>query len=330
VATFKYNGQDPIGVYRYDDSAAPNQSTGEPFAYETGQIFEFSLNSATTYTAAYGLSSWNGTVSGAIDGIRVFNNGGGDGSDVSFNNLVVGPTTLVPLSLEVNKSSGVVKIKGNPTTIANINYYSITSAANALDSVHWNSLDQQNLFAVDGNDPGTVAGDSVTEGWDKATNATNGQLTEFFLRSGGAAIASGSTLSLGNAYNPAIFGGANGDLQFTYGIADGPLMTGVVTYVTSPGVTGDYNSDGVVDAADYTVWRDHLGQTFALPNRDPLNSGPISAADYTSWKSHFGMSGSGAASASTGVPEPASLLLLLIGSTALLLRMRIVAPKDRR
>ena len=74
----------------------------------------------------------------------------------------------------------------------------------------------------------------------------------------------------------------------------------------------------------------HLGQTFALPNRDPLNSGPISAADYTSWKSHFGMSGSGAASASTGVPEPASLLLLLIGSTALLLRMRIVAPKDRR
>src|SRR5262249_46025955 len=39
---------------------------------------------------------------------------------------------------------------------------------------------------------------------------------------------------------------------------------------------GDYNNDGKVDAADYTVWRDHLGQSFALQNRDPLNTGPIS------------------------------------------------------
>ena len=33
---------------------------------------------------------------------------------------------------------------------------------------------------------------------------------------------------------------------------------------------GDYNDNGIVDAADYTVWRDHLGQSFALSNEEPM------------------------------------------------------------
>jgi hypothetical protein len=71
-------------------------------------------------------------------------------------------------------------------------------------------------------------------------------------------------------------------------------------------VNGDYNGDGVVDAADYVVWRDHLGQTFALPNRDPSNTGAINQQDYTYWKGRFGaISGAGALSGGS-VPEPAS------------------------
>jgi hypothetical protein len=282
------------------------------------QTFEFGLNSATTYTAAYGVSSWNGTIpAGPIDGVRVFNNGGGDASDLVFNNLVVGTTSLVPLSLEVNKTTGDVKIKGNASLVANLNYYQISSLAGGLDQVHWNSLDQQNLYAVDGPDPGTVAGDSVGEGWDKDPNATSGLLTEYFLRAGGAALSSGSSLSLGKAYNTSTFGGADGDLRFSYGIAGGPLLTGIVSYVTSAPVIGDYNGNGIVDAADYTVWRDHLGQTFALPNRDPANTGAISAADYTSWKTHFGSTGSGAAASVSQVPEPSTIVLGLLGTFGL-------------
>jgi hypothetical protein len=321
VATFKFSGGDANGVYRYDDAGGANQSTGEPFAYQTVQTFEFGLNSATTYTAAYGLSSWNGTIpAGPIDGVRVFNNGGGDGSDLAFNNLLVGNTSLVPLSLEVNKTTGVVKIKGNPSVAANLNYYQISSVAGALDQVHWNSLDQQNLNAVDGPDPGTVAGDSVTEGWDKDPNATSGLLTEYFLRAGGSALGSGSSLSLGNAYNTATFNGADGDLQFSYGIAGGPRLTGTVSYVTSAGVIGDYNNNGIVDAADYTLWRAHLGQTFALPNRDPANTGVISAADYTSWKTHFGASSGSGASSGGAVPEPSAAILLLLGVLLMVMR----------
>jgi hypothetical protein len=61
--------------------------------------------------------------------------------------------------------------------------------------------------------------------------------------------------------------------------------------------TGDYNNNGAVDAADYTVWRDNLGTAYELPNRDPENAGNVSEADYGSWKSNFGATGGG--------PDPA-------------------------
>ena len=56
--------------------------------------------------------------------------------------------------------------------------------------------------------------------------------------------------------------------------------------VNLPGVQGDYNGNGIVDAADYTVWRDHLGQTFALPNEGTGQTpGTVSIEDYNFWKS---------------------------------------------
>ena len=108
VATFKFTGGDTL--YRYDDAGVSNQSTGQPFAFRSLSSLEFRIDSATGYTAAYGnangSSVWSGTTTGAaIDGIRVFNNAGGNGSDVIFDNLTVGATTIVPLTLEVNKSN---------------------------------------------------------------------------------------------------------------------------------------------------------------------------------------------------------------------------------
>lgn len=97
VATVKFNGGDPDGVYRYDDAGGTNQSTGEGFAYQNMRTLQFKINSATSYTARFGFSTWTGTYSGAIDGIQVFNNLGGNGSDVPFNNLNVipEPSTLI-------------------------------------------------------------------------------------------------------------------------------------------------------------------------------------------------------------------------------------------
>jgi hypothetical protein len=52
---------------------------------------------------------------------------------------------------------------------------------------------------------------------------------------------------------------------------------------------GDYARDGVVDAADYTAWRDSLG-TMPSPGTgaDGNGDGVVDERDYTVWKSNFG------------------------------------------
>jgi hypothetical protein len=75
-------------------------------------------------------------------------------------------------------------------------------------------------------------------------------------------------------------------------------------------MSGDYNQNGTVAAADYVVWRKGLGTTYTQ-------------ADYDTWRSNFGTvspgigAGSGPALPSAeplpaAVPEPASLVLAMI------------------
>jgi hypothetical protein len=77
---------------------------------------------------------------------------------------------------------------------------------------------------------------------------------------------------------------------------------------------GDYNGDGKVSAADYTVWRDTLGSTTDLrANGDDSNS-VIDLDDYQVWLDSFGQSeGNGASlEVSISVPEPRTIALLLM------------------
>jgi hypothetical protein len=67
-------------------------------------------------------------------------------------------------------------------------------------------------------------------------------------------------------------------------------------------LAGDYNDDGVVDAADYVVWR----KTEGTPG------------DYAVWQNHFGETQSGAGGVSSlgvGVPEPHGVVLLFVAIT---------------
>lgn len=86
---------------------------------------------------------------------------------------------------------------------------------------------------------------------------------------------------------------------------------------TVVGLPGDYNENNVVDAADYTRWRDNLGSATALPNDDTAGVGND---DYDRWKTNFGMSIPGGGSLSgAAVPEPSALMLalsVLLGSVA--------------
>jgi hypothetical protein len=73
------------------------------------------------------------------------------------------------------------------------------------------------------------------------------------------------------------------------------------------GVLGDYNDNGVVDAADYVVWRN--GGPLANEGDNP---GTVEQADYEFWRSRFGAT-SGSGSAQAAVPEPGTLLATVAG-----------------
>ena len=89
--------------------------------------------------------------------------------------------------------------------------------------------------------------------------------------------------------------------------------TGFNLRVMLAALAGDYNGNHVVDAADYTVWRNTLGQSGAGLPADGDGNGTVQQADYTYWKTRFGNVSGSAAILSGAVPEPATLTSLVVG-----------------
>ncbi|MEX2172251.1 MAG: vWA domain-containing protein [Pirellulales bacterium] len=71
--------------------------------------------------------------------------------------------------------------------------------------------------------------------------------------------------------------------------------------------TGDYNSDGIVNSADYTIWRNTRGSTTDLRANGNDANDLIDMADYEFWKQNFGRTNSTAAA--VAIPEPAAIAL---------------------
>jgi len=125
---------------------------------------------------------------------------------------------------------------------------------------------------------------------------------------------------------PAFFAGSSGSVftsvpatNNTFGnIATAAITTIVRTnFVT---LSADYNGNGVVDAADYVLWRNANG-TMVPPGQSPDGTGDgfVNTADYDFWRSRFGLasgSGSGGSASTSQVPEPMTFSLLAIGALA--------------
>ena len=90
-----------------------------------------------------------------------------------------------------------------------------------------------------------------------------------------------------------------------------------VFFVTTP---GDYNGDGVVDMADYVVWRKAAGTTNVWADGD--GNGTVGPEDYNIWRTAFGAGVATGQSIPAAVPEPTSLAFAVI----MLLSCRFVRP----
>lgn len=94
--------------------------------------------------------------------------------------------------------------------------------------------------------------------------------------------------------------------------------------IEAPTVPGDYNNDGAVNAADYTVWRDHQGALYSLhgENPDAATPGVVDQEDYDYWSNHFGLTAADVSPLpplpGAAVPEAGASLLLAFGSTVAL------------
>lgn len=131
------------------------------------------------------------------------------------------------------------------------------------------------------------------------------------------AFSPGFTPTFGQSYSILTAGGtvtgAFGEVN-----TNGPAMVarnvagGVVLELLS-GLAGDFNNDGAVNAADYSLWASNLGSPASML----LNAGEaetVDAALYTVWRDNEGATLPATASA---VPEPTAALLVLCGLASL-------------
>jgi T5SS/PEP-CTERM-associated repeat protein len=155
-----------------------------------------------------------------------------------------------------------------------------------------------------GNDSGAI---EVSGNVSLAGNLTVNLITGFEPSAGGVfpiLVAAGSvTGSLNLVGAPVLPGGMQWDLD----INSSNVLLRVVA-------TGDYNGNGVVDSADYVVWRNSQNQQGAGLAADSNGDGMVNVADYNFWRSRVGnVVGSGLGAGAAVVPEPAAMAFVAVG-----------------
>jgi hypothetical protein len=104
-------------------------------------------------------------------------------------------------------------------------------------------------------------------------------------------------------------GTANGTMKGQFALSE--IRTNSVAETQA----GDYNANGVADAADYVMWRKGAGSTYTQ-------------AAYDTWRGHFGEIASGSSAITNpSVPEPTTALLMISAAIGWWLRRQRITSR---
>lgn len=289
-------------TYRLYRNAELVSTTG-PFT--NGMWPDFTVGWAIGARGGQAATTFERVFNGRIDDVQIYDEAL-DQAGVQQAMLGIDPMPSV-LMLQVDPVDGEVQLKNTTTNPITLNAYRITSSMSALNAPGWNPISNGNEHPSQ-----FPLGNGSGNGWEVAQNPSNEELVEWYL-TGNSTLNPNQSLYLGAAFNPA----GMHDVALRYTIADLTVTTGSVEYVavTAPGVPGDYDNDGTVNAADYVVYRDRVGMPSDLPN--DFIGGTIDDDQYNQWRANFGKTSSGGPAIGAAlVPEPATLGLLVIAAIA--------------
>jgi hypothetical protein len=101
------------GNYLYSDAGSTGADAGSMgYQYQNAFNIAFTVTGVDTYSAVAGSDIWSGTFDGSLTGIDVFNDAGGNGSDVGFNNLTVAGPVPEPSTLALVSVGGILLLMG--------------------------------------------------------------------------------------------------------------------------------------------------------------------------------------------------------------------------
>jgi endonuclease I len=321
------------GTYYALTPAADNNGSNDAYSPSLGRFNAFRTNQTDSKTISVGFDPMNANLTSTaghrggsiiVDNLDITDGGTGHGvndADDTINlSLAVVNHAIASYSANINKRDETIDF--GDITFGSAPVMSGASVAN------WGGLGSP-VFAAN------LDLDSV--------EGTGGDLGAFDV---GLSSFSGLTQNSFFDFYPTFTAGSIGHFSANYtlhlsdedlpGAQIQTLTLKLVADVIAAILAGDYNGDGVVDAADYTVWRDTFGQSVAAAHDGADGDGDtmIGPGDYQVWVDNFGqMAAGGASGASTAksaaVPEPGSLCLLGFGF-ALLLGYRRPQPRVRR
>ncbi|MGI9457990.1 MAG: hypothetical protein ACR2NU_15605 [Aeoliella sp.] len=221
---------------------------------------------------------------------------------------IAAPTDFL---VTVRTGSGDLRLTNRGLSTLNLAAYSITFPSADLRANEWlpiaGRLDASGDQSVDADDDWLILSPQPLP-----TLVNN--LSEGEFNGDGGFLQPGDSIYLGGVWNPST---SSSSLNFeVVEVQGGNSVASFLDITFLP--AGDNNEDGVVDAADFTLWRESIGQTGAGLLADGDGNGVIDVGDYIVWKAYYGLTsfvipapGAAALSISAVVPEPSAVVILL-------------------